>query len=66
MTQEKGSSPQSDTNKQRKSKQPLPGADEYVIPKPESSAEYEGAPNERPTGKPKVDVKTQTSSSSGE
>jgi hypothetical protein len=36
------------------------------IPKPESSSEYEGAPSRKPTGNPPVEIKTETSSSSGE
>jgi hypothetical protein len=39
---------------------------EYKIPKPESSSEYEGAESRKPTGNPPVEVKTETSSSSGE
>lgn len=36
------------------------------VPKPESSSEYEGAPSRKPTGNPPVEVKTETSSSSGQ
>jgi len=39
---------------------------EQTIPKPESSSEYEGAPSRKPTGNPPVEVKTETSSSSGQ
>jgi hypothetical protein len=39
---------------------------ENIIPKPESSSEYEGAPSRKPTGNPPVEKKTETSSSSGQ
>jgi hypothetical protein len=39
---------------------------ERNIPKPESSSEYEGAASRQPTGNPPVEVKTETSSSSGQ
>ncbi|KPV53376.1 hypothetical protein SE17_09990 [Kouleothrix aurantiaca] len=45
--------------------QPKP-AEERRMPKPESSSEYEGAPSRKPTGNPPLEVKTETSSSSGE
>ena len=39
---------------------------ERRVPKPESSSEYEGAPSREPSGKPGAEIKTETSSSSGE
>lgn len=36
------------------------------VPKPESSSEYEGAGDRKRTGNPPTEVKTETSSSSGE
>jgi hypothetical protein len=42
------------------------GSTAQGTPKPESSSEYEGAPNRKPTGNPPVETKTETSSSSGE
>lgn len=50
---------------ERPAAQPKP-AEEQRLPKPESSSEYEGAPSRKPTGNPPVEVKTETSSSSGE
>jgi hypothetical protein len=50
-----------------KKEQPA-GADQQSrkLPKPESSSEYEGAPNRKPTGNPGDEVKTETSSTSGQ
>jgi hypothetical protein len=36
------------------------------VQKPESSSEYEGAPSRKPTGNEGKEVKTETSSSSGQ
>ena len=36
------------------------------VPKPESTSEYEGAGDRKPTGNPPTETKTETSSSSGE
>jgi hypothetical protein len=49
-------------------KKPVANTDDTTrdVPKPESSAEYEGAPNQKPSGNPPVAKKTETSSSSGE
>lgn len=59
----------SDTKQQEKPQQPKsqPSSTDQsrVEPKPESTAEYEGNKSDQPTGN-KGEVKTETSSSSGE
>ncbi len=45
--------------------QPASSEQSRVIPKPESTPEYEGSKNQEPTGD-QGEVKTETSSSSGE
>jgi hypothetical protein len=46
--------------------QPADSQQSRKVPKPESSSEYEGAPTRKPTGNPGDEVKTETSSTSGE
>lgn len=60
MAQQQRSDAQDDTPQQ-----PQP-SEEQRIPKPESSAEYEGADDSQPTGDADSAVKTETSSSSGQ
>jgi len=57
-----------DTADQKTPKASRPGTNDTArdIPKPESSSEYEGAPSRKPTGNPPIEVKTETSSSSGQ
>jgi hypothetical protein len=72
MAPQKGSTEQHDQKKQPPGDQP--GANDATratskpsgIPKPESSSEYEGAPDRKPTGNPPIEVKTETSRSSGQ
>lgn len=61
-------SPQSQSGQQRRpSTNAGPAAtQDQGVPKPESSSEYEGAPNRKPGSNPGAEVKTETSSSSGE
>lgn len=66
-------SEQKKSGEHRAEKQPnagnsaVQGADKVPdSPKPESTAEYEGAKTRKPTGNPGTEVKTETSSSSGQ
>jgi hypothetical protein len=72
MTTQKSSTEQQEQKKQPAEKGPSakeaprqPGQPSGT-PKPESSSEYEGAPSRKPTGNEPVEVKTETSSSSGQ
>ena len=72
MTPQKSPTEQAEQKKQPQKSQPH-AADTSQrppqpsgTPKPESSSEYEGAPSRKPTGNQPVEVKTETSSSSGE
>lgn len=53
-------------NKQENSDQPKGMPKNPNQPKPESTSEYEGAQTRKPTGNTGTEVKTETSSSSGE
>jgi len=53
-------------NKQQNSDQPTSAPQSPKQPKPESTSEYEGAQTRKPTGNPGTEVKTETSSSSGQ
>jgi hypothetical protein len=66
MPEQKGARPQPDAPKQPGAKQPANAAQSREQPKPESSSEYEGAPSRKPTGNRGAEVKTETSSSSGQ
>jgi hypothetical protein len=57
---------QKSAEKKDASQQPRPDDAQQSNPKPESTAEYEGAQDRKPTGNPGTEVKTETSSSSGQ
>jgi hypothetical protein len=67
MAEQKRSGKHPDKTKQaQKPKPDTEDANIQIIPKPESSSEYEGARDRKPSGNPPVEIKTETSSSSGE
>lgn len=53
-------------NKQENGEQPTSTPQTPNQPKPESTSEYEGGQTRKPTGNPGTEVKTETSSSSGQ
>lgn len=63
MTQQK---PAQRQEKAKTRVEPSPAEPSTRVPKPESSSEYEGASSREPTGNPGEEVKTETSSTSGE
>ena len=67
MIQQKRSAARDDKQKQSQDQpQRTHDAQGRLVPKPESSSEYEGAPSRKPTGNPGTENKTETSSSSGQ
>lgn len=67
MPQQTRAQAQHDTRKQGTDKQPAADtAQSEIVPKPESSSEYEGAPSRKPSDTAGNAVKTETSSSSGQ
>jgi hypothetical protein len=66
MAEQKGSTARDDTSKKSEHKQPTDDTQSRRAPKPESTSEYEGAPTRKPTGNPGDEVKTETSSTSGQ
>ncbi len=62
MAQQQRSAAQNDQTQQP----PIDEGQPRGTPKPESSSEYEGARDRQPTGNPETEVKTETSSSSGQ